>query len=881
MPEDSGSARPTETRKLAAIMFTDIVGFSRQMGADEARMLRLLEIHNQIIQQAVAEHHGHVIKSTGDGFLVDFSSVVHAMQCAQQIQARFRVHNAEKEKAEQIHIRIGIHLGDIVVQQDGDVQGDGVNIAARLQPLAEPDTICISHKVYEEVEKKLPLGTVVSLGRPKLKNIAQRFLVYALLPEQPTGVRQTLGVQWLKLKRRMSTAHRVVAVVLLLALVSAGTLAIRHLYFPSSPRFLLPDKPSIAVLPFVNMSSDPEQEYFSDGMTDTLITDLSKLAGLFVIARNSTFVYKGKVIKPQQVGQELGVRYVLEGSVQKAEARVRINAQLVDATTGRHLWAERYDRELQDIFTLQDELTRRIVGALQVKLTAQEQGRLGRVPTENLEAYDYYLRGKADWERGIREANGQARQLCERAIALDPQFALAYTLLGLTYLREWLWGWSYDPQTLDQAVELAQQARTLDDTLPEAHMLLGLAFAFKGQPEQGLVEGERAIALDPNCAWCHSVLAEVLLVAGQPEEALGLVEKAMRLDPEPASAAFYSADLGWAYRALGRYEEALTALKRALTRNPEYLPAHIQLALVYNALGREEEARAAEAAVRRLNPNVPLEVLREKTAVKKQQAEPGGFFARSSAHLKALGYLGSGSGYFYRLTPEGNAQAKQMFERATELDPQFAWAYTGLGYTYLLEWFSQWSHDPQTLERALALARRALALDDASPMAHQLLSSVYNLKAQPERAVVEAERAIALDPDDADGYRVLGEAYILAGRPEDGIGVLTKGLRLKPRFPANFFGALGLAYRLIGRHEDALDAQKQALSHTPNWLQAHWELVVIYSALGREEEAQVEVGEIRRLSPKFSVEGMRQMSPFTDPGETERILAALRKAGLK
>src|SRR5262249_35541936 len=258
MPEDSAGRRPAETRKLAAIMFTDIVGFSRQMGADEARMLRLLEVHNHLIQQTVAEHYGQVIKSTGDGFLVEFPSVVNAVQCAQCIQSHLRARNAQTEPSEQIHIRMGVHLGDIV-QQHGDVQGDGVNIAARLQALAEPDTICISQQVYEEVEKKLPLGTVVSLGRPELKNITQRFLVYVLLPEQPTGLRQTLGVQWLKLTRRMSTAHRVVVTAFLVALAGAGTLALQHRYFPSAPRLLLPDKPSIAVLPFVNMSSDPTQ----------------------------------------------------------------------------------------------------------------------------------------------------------------------------------------------------------------------------------------------------------------------------------------------------------------------------------------------------------------------------------------------------------------------------------------------------------------------------------------------------------------------------------------------------------------------------------------------------------------------------------------------
>jgi len=285
-----------ETRKLAAIMFTDIVGFSRQMGSNEARTLRLLETHDQVIQQAVAAHQGNVIKTTGDGFLVDFPSVVHAVQCAQRIQAQFRTHNAEQEATDQIHVRIGIHLGDIV-QRDGDVFGDGVNIASRLQTLAEPDTICLSDMVYRDVAKKLALGTTVSLGRPKLKNIAERFPVYALLSEQPRGMRQTLQIQWLKLSRRVGTAHRVVAAVLLLALVSVGTLVIRHLYFSSSPGLPLPDKPSIAVLPFVNMGNDPEQKYFSDGLMEMLTSDLSKLSSLFVIARNSAFTYKGKAVK--------------------------------------------------------------------------------------------------------------------------------------------------------------------------------------------------------------------------------------------------------------------------------------------------------------------------------------------------------------------------------------------------------------------------------------------------------------------------------------------------------------------------------------------------------------------------------------------------------
>jgi TolB-like protein/class 3 adenylate cyclase len=414
-----------ETRKLAAIMFTDIVGFSRQMGADEARMLRLLEVHNQIIRQAVAECQGEVIKTVGDGFLVDFPSAVSAVQCAQHVQAQFRTHNAEKETAEQIHIRIGIHLGDIV-HRDGDVFGDGVNIASRLQELAASDTICLSQKVYEEVEKKMPLGRVISLGRPKLKNIVQRQPVYTLLPEQPSGLRQRLRVQQWKLSRRVGTP--VFVLVLVSALFLGGIVILRQLFLPTSSTqeaLPLPDKPSLVVLPFVNMSEDPKQDYFSDGITEDLTSDLSRISSLFVIARHSAFTYKGKTTKVQELSRELGVRYVLEGSVRKSDNRVRITAQLIDATTGGHLWSERYDRELQDLFALQDDIRQRIVLALKVKLTPEEQERFRRAPTNNLEAYDSFLRGLEYFWHVTKEGNAQARQMVEKAIALDPHYAAA------------------------------------------------------------------------------------------------------------------------------------------------------------------------------------------------------------------------------------------------------------------------------------------------------------------------------------------------------------------------------------------------------------------------------------------------------------------------
>jgi adenylate cyclase len=626
MKEDTSNAVHVETRRLAAIMFTDIVGFSRQMGANEARTLRLLETHNQIIQQAVSKHHGTVIKTVGDAFLVDFPSVVHAVQCAQQIQAQFRAHNTEKEATGQIHVRIGIHLGDIV-QREGDVFGDGVNIASRLQGLAEPDTICLSDVVYRDVAKKLSLGTVVSLGRPKLKNIAERFKVYALLSDPP-HFRQTLRVQYLKLSRRVGTAHRVVAAGLLL--IAGTAIAIRYLSRPilstedstlrteAAPAALpLPDKPSIVVLPFVNMSGDSGQEYFSDGITEDVTADLSEISSLFVISRNSAFTYKGKAVKAQDVSKELGVRYVLEGSIQKAGNQVRITAQLIDATQDRHLWSERYDRPLTDIFALQDEIRQQIVVALRVKVQQAELERVRRIPTDNLTAYDYVLRGMEYLRPIAKETNVQARQMFERAVELDPQYAAAYALGGWTYFTEWFTGWGQDPQILEQALTLAQKARVLDDSLPTAHLLLSLVYTWKKQDEQALAEAERAVALDPNESFAYIRLGSILYFTGRPAEGVEVIEKAMRLNP------YYPADdllnLALAYRFAGRYEEAVAALKKGLARNPDLgRNPHLFLAELYSQLGREEEARAEAAEHLRRNPGWSLEMFRQRIPLRDQ-----------------------------------------------------------------------------------------------------------------------------------------------------------------------------------------------------------------------------------------------------------------------
>jgi adenylate cyclase len=770
MGGEAPEQKPVETRRLAAIMFTDMVGFSRQMGSNEARTLRILAIHNQVIEQAVAAHQGHVIKTAGDGFLIEFPSVVHAIQCAQRIQAQFRAYNAEKERAEQIHVRIGLHEGDILVQPNGDVLGDGVNIASRLQTFAAPDTICISQKIYEEVAKKIPLGTVISLGRPKLKNIALRFRVYALLSEKPKGLRQNLRVQQLKLSRRVRPVYQMVVAGLVLVL--ATIVAVRYLSRPSlSPQsssliteeakspLPLPDKPSIVVLPFTNMSKDPEQEYFSDGLTEVLTSDLSKISSLFVISRNSAFTYKGKAVKVQDVGREMGVRYVLEGSVLKADNQVRINAQLIDATTGYHLWSERYDRPLQNILRLQDEIVQKIVTTLRLQLALQEQGYIVRKHTDNLEAYDSFLRGLEYFNRLTKEATAQARQMFEKALALDPQYAEAYASLGFTYYLEWLWRWSADPQTLERALALAQQAIALDDSLPIAHSLLSVVYTQKQQHDPAMAEGERAIALAPSNADSYAWQADVLNVAGRPEEALRMVEQAMRLNPRYPS--LYLVELGLAYRWTGRYAEAIATLKELISRSPTHLSAHVILADSYVWQWTSQQSLDAQA----------LE------------------------------------------------QALAAAQRALALNDSSPWGHAALGSVYLGQ---------KQYEQAIAEMERAIALAPNNALGYASLAETLSRVGRPEEAVAMAEQALRRTPFVADGHlNRVGAAYDLAGQPEEAIAPLKQYLA---RYP-NILGAhltLAAVYSELGREAEARTEAAEVLRINPQFsLEVHKQRVPI------------------------------------------------------
>jgi adenylate cyclase len=473
-------------RKLSAILSADAKGYSRLMGEDELATVRTLEAYREMMAEVIRRYRGRVVDSPGDNVLAEFASVVDAVASAVDIQKGLKARNEDLPEHRRMAFRIGINLGD-VIEEGERIYGDGVNVAARIEGLAEGGGICISGTAYDHVENKVAVDFEY-LGEQSVKNIRKPVRVYRVLM-RPDGLSQT------------------------------------------GEEAPLPGKPSIAVLPFVNMSGDPEQEYFSDGITEDLITDLSKVSGLFVIARNSAFTYKGKAVKVQEVSRELGVRFILEGSVRKAGNRVRISAQLVDAGTGGHLWAERYDRELRDIFDLQDEVTQQIVSALAVNLTKPEEDRLAWRGTDNLKAYDYALRGQESYHRFTREANVEAQEMFEKSIELDPGYASAYSWLGLVFLHRWTHGWSQDPQLPDRAFESAQKALALDESLPEAHRVLADVYLYRKQHEKATAELERAIALNPNYADAFAALAEVLNWTEKPEEAPELVKKGIRLTP--------------------------------------------------------------------------------------------------------------------------------------------------------------------------------------------------------------------------------------------------------------------------------------------------------------------------------------------------------------
>jgi adenylate cyclase len=562
-------------RKLTAILSADVKGYSRLMSEDEEATVRTLNAYKEVMTNLIHLHRGRVVDAPGDNVLTEFGSVVDAVQCALEIQKELKTRNEDLPENQRMQFRIGINLGDVIEEKE-KIFGDGVNIAARLESLSEAGGICISGTAYDQVENKLDLKYDY-LGEQSVKNIARPVRVYRVRVGSEGGLPKV------------------------------------------SEKLDFLKGPSIAVLPFVNMSGEPEQEYFSDGITEEIITGLSKVPRLMVIARNSSFTYKGKSVKVQQVGQELGVRYVLEGSVRKAGDRVRIAAQLVDTTTGHHLWAERYDRELKDIFALQDEITVNVMRAMQVELTEGEQAcEWLKHGSSNIEAYEKGMKGMACFRLFSPDGNGRARKIFQECVAIETQHPGPYVMLGWTHLVDVMNGWSKDyEESIGHALEFAQKAIAIDESQADAYALLGYVYLFQRQFDRAIEEGERAIALNPNGADHHVWLAMILTSAGRPEEAVELVNKAIRLNPFPPNWYFFS--LGNAFFTMGRYEEAAGAYKRTFERSPDFLLTKIGLAASYGALGSEEDARTAAMEILRINSKFSLQRFAEGLLYKDQK----------------------------------------------------------------------------------------------------------------------------------------------------------------------------------------------------------------------------------------------------------------------
>ena len=608
-------------RKLTSILSADAVGYSRLMAEDETSTVKTLATYREIIASLIKQHRGRVVDSPGDNVLAEFSSVVDAVQCAVAVQNEIQIRNSELPDNRRMEFRIGVNLGDVIDEEDR-IYGDGVNIAARLEALADPGGICVSKTAFDQIETKLPLGYEY-LGEQSVKNIPKPVSAYRVLMK-PDAAGKVIGEK--RFLGRFSRKTAIAAIIVLLMV--AGGMVGWNIYLHQSKKvepasvekmvFPLPEKPSIAVLPFTNIGDDPDQEYFSDGITEEIITALSKIPKLFVIARNSTFTYKGKSVKIQQVSEELGVQYVVEGSVRRADDRVRITAQLIDALTGHHVWAEKYDRHVKDIFAVQDEITKKIITALQIELTEGEQAHVYASGTDNLEAYLKAM--EANWlnSQSSKEGILKARKLAEEAIVLDPKYAFAYRVLGSNHGVSLVVGMSKNPrESLKQALELFRKAIKLDDSLATAHSSLGIYSMYARQYDTALAEGKRAIELQPNLPDVVISYASILSWLGKPEEAISFFKEGLRLTPKPPTA--YLRLFAGALRDSGQYEEAIAQAQKATEQEPNDLISWITLVSSLSLEGREEDARTAAKEILRIKPNFSVGSY-EKRAPQKDRA---------------------------------------------------------------------------------------------------------------------------------------------------------------------------------------------------------------------------------------------------------------------
>jgi adenylate cyclase len=600
-------------RKLTAILSADAVGYSRLMDDDEESTIRTLTTYCSAMTTLIQQYRGRIVDIVGDNLMAEFASAVDAVNCAVEIQRELAERNAGLSYERRMEFRIGVNVGD-VVEEENRIYGDGVNIAARVEGLADAGGICISGRVYDQVENKLDFKYDF-LGERNVKNIAKPVRAYRVLSYPGAAAHRVI-----KAKRSAGKIWRNVVITILGIVVLVAALAIWNSYFrlPSvestSGRritFDLPIGPSVAVLPFVNVSGDAEQDYFSDGLTENIITGLSGCPKLFVIARNSTFTYKGIPVKVQQVARELGVQYVVEGSVQMLKERVRITAQLINATTGHHIWAEKYDRQLNEIFALQDEIALKIMSALEVKLTEGEQARMRLRGQTNLEAFMKMLKALEYLRHQNKEDNARARRLAEDAIALAPDNPNIYVLLAAIHITDVPLGSTSSPiVSFVKATNNLNKAFSLDKDNSDAYLVLGTLYLWKKQHDKAIAAGERAVTLNPNGADAYCQLGYILHCSGRSDEAIELFNKAIRLNPIPPTYYFYM--LGHAYRTVGRYEESIDLYKKSLSLEPNAVFARVGLAVTYFKVGRKEEAHNEAEEILKIDPNFSLKYF-EKT----------------------------------------------------------------------------------------------------------------------------------------------------------------------------------------------------------------------------------------------------------------------------
>jgi adenylate cyclase len=604
-------------RKLSGILSADAAGYSRLMQEDEAWTIRTLEDSKSLMSEIIQQYEGRVVDAPGDNLLAEFSSVVDATECAVNIQKKLKTKNAELPDDRKMEFRIGVNLGD-VVEEAGRIYGDGVNIAARIEGLAEPGGICISRTAFDHIKNKIKIGYEY-LGEHSVKNISEPVRVYRVLLK-PEAAGKVIGEKTFlgRFSRRAA-----ISLIIILVIVAGGLIG-WNLYLHQSKKiepasldkmaYPLPDKPSIAILPFDNLSGDPDQEYFSDGLTEEIITALSSSTQIFVIARNSTFTYKGKPVKVQQVAEDLGVRYVLEGSVRKDADRVRITAQLIDAIKGIHLWAERYDSELKDIFSVQDRITKKIIATLHTKLTMGEDARIFAKGTNSLEALLKFLQAREYHHRFNKEDNLISRQLCEEAISIDPEFGQAYGLLGATHMQAVFIQATKSPkQSIGKAIELTRKANSLGANY---QALLGWLYVMVKQQDKAVIECQKAVELLPGSALARTFYGLTLNSVGRFEEAVHELKQAVRLDP--LSSSFVLRSLAFASSLAGRHEEAIAAGKKAVEKGPNDILAHTILVFVYDSAGYAEEAQSEAAEVLRLNPKFSVEEAEKRPSLKYQ-----------------------------------------------------------------------------------------------------------------------------------------------------------------------------------------------------------------------------------------------------------------------